>query len=149
MAKLSWGKRVAILYLGFVALMVVLVAGSMRQSFELVAPDYYAQEIAYQKTIDAAKNGSALSAPVKIEVDEAKLSIILPAEFKDKVSEADVHFYSPVSSKLDKKLKVTTLDAVIVISRKELARANYNIKISWTCDSKHYYQEITKDLRKI
>ena len=137
MAKLSWGKRVAILYLGFVTLMVILVVGSMRQSFELVAPDYYAQEIAYQQTIDAANNGSTLSAPVKID------------ECRGRFSEADIHFYSPVSSKLDKKMKLTTREAVVVVPRKDLAKANYSIKISWTCDDKRYYQEIAKDLGKI
>ena len=149
MAKLSLGKRVAILYLGFVTLMVILVVGSMRQSFELVAPDYYAQEIAYQQTIDAANNGSTLSAPVKIEVDQANLLIVLPDEFRGRFSEADIHFYSPVSSKLDKKMKLTTREAVVVVPRKDLAKANYSIKISWTCDDKRYYQEIAKDLGKI
>ncbi|MBW7914094.1 MAG: FixH family protein [Taibaiella sp.] len=64
--KFGWGSRIALLYGGFVVLIAALVTGSMRQDFDLVADDYYQQEIAYQNVLDAGKNQSALSAPVRV-----------------------------------------------------------------------------------
>ena len=64
--KLNWGTRITVLYLGFVALIVFLVAGSMRQSFDLVSPDYYQKELEYQSVIEAGKNQAAVSSPVKV-----------------------------------------------------------------------------------
>ncbi len=147
--KLNWGKRVALLYIGFMALIVTLVAGSMRQKLDLVAPDYYAQEIAYQQTIDAGKNQSALSEPVRIRVDQTNVTIGFPVEFQGKETSVDIHFYSPANSSFDKKMKLETYNAEIVIARNVITKTNYKVKLSWMCDNKHYYQETPLNLTKL
>ena len=56
MKSLNWGKSILAVYIGFVLLMVFMVYIASRQDFDLVAKDYYQQEIAYQTKIDANKN---------------------------------------------------------------------------------------------
>ena len=146
--KLSWGKRIAILYLGFVALIIILVTGSMRQSFDLVSKDYYAQEIAYQNTIDAGKNQAALSAPVGVIADGQSILISFPPEFEHKILNADLHFYSPVSAALDKTFSLSSENSRLTIARTDLAKANYKLKISWESEGKTYYQETDINLSK-
>lgn len=146
--KLSWGKRIAILYLGFVALIVILVTGSMRQSFDLVSKDYYAQEIAYQKTIDAGRNQAALSAPVTVIADAQNILISFPPEFENRVLNADLHFYSPVSASLDKKFSLSAEHSMLKVARADVPRANYKLKINWESEGKNYYQETEVNLSK-
>lgn len=146
--RISWGKRIAILYLGFVALIVVLVVGSMRQDFDLVSKDYYAQEIAYQNTLDAGKNQASLSNPVGLFISAESIKLKFPVEFADKLMNTELHFYSPVNSSLDRKYYFKAHGDELVISRKELEAANYRLKISWAADTKKYYQETEVNLSK-
>jgi hypothetical protein len=146
--KLSWGTRIALLYGGFVALIATLVAGSMRQDFDLVSKDYYAQEIAYQKTIDAGKNQATLSAPVSISTTNEVVQIDFPQEFRDVVFTADLYFYAPVSASMDRKISRLVKNGKEIINRSELAVANYRLKISWESEGRKYYQESALNLIK-
>jgi nitrogen fixation protein FixH len=146
--KLSWGSRIAILYIGFVALIVFLVVGSMRQSFDLVAPDYYDQELKYQDVIDAGKNQTALSAPASVTANENTVRIVFPQEFKGKIIKGTAQFYSPVNSAWDRHFDLTTIDNSMVIARTAIQQTRYKVKISWQADGKNYYQESEINLSK-
>ena len=77
--KMNWGLRIIILYSGFVIFMLGLVYKCTQQKFDLVAKDYYAQELAYQKVIDGSHNNALLQTPVKIEQQAAGILVQLPA----------------------------------------------------------------------
>lgn len=145
--KIGWGTRIALLYGGFVAIIVILIVGSMRQDFDLVSKDYYAEEIAYQNTIDASKNQAGLSAPAYIITDPGYVTVTLPREFKSRVVTAALHFYSPVSTSLDKKFDLRTDNGEITVARNDLAKTAYKLKISWESEGKRYYQETAVDLK--
>src|SRR5690606_7444143 len=104
--KVNWGLKITGVYLGFVAIILTLVIGSMRQDFDLVSEDYYAQELAYQNVLDAGKNQNGLSAPAKIHANEAALTVDFPAEFRGKSITGNIHLYSPVNSSWDKMVAV-------------------------------------------
>ena len=53
--RISWGIKITMLYMAFVVLIVTMVVASSHQHFDLVSDKYYADEIVYQKTIDAGK----------------------------------------------------------------------------------------------
>ncbi len=139
--KLGWGWKIAILYGGFVVIIIALVVGSSRQSFDLVSDDYYGEEIAYQKVIDASKNQSALSRAMQVHATSREVVIDLPEEFKDKVFSGSVQFYSPVNSKWDRSFKLTREGNTVTIDRTKLLNTRYKLKISCTVDGRNYYQE--------
>jgi hypothetical protein len=146
--KIGWGARIAMLYGGFMVLMVTLVTGSMKQDFDLVSKDYYAKEIAYQQQIDAGKNQSELSAPVQIVVNGESVNIEFPSEFADKVLTADVYFYSPVKTSLDKRFQKKVEGSKLTILRTELNNVFYKCKINWEYKGKQYYQETDVNLAR-
>jgi nitrogen fixation protein FixH len=146
--KLGWGTRIAILYCGFVVLIIVLVAGSMRQSFDLVTPDYYSQELKYQDVIDAGKNQTALSAPLQISTGERSITINFPSEFLSKSINGTVQFYSPVNSAWDKQLDIAVVNNVMNVQKSILRPTRYIVKVSWQADSKKYYQESELNISK-
>ena len=90
--KIGWGWKIAVLYGGFVVLMVSLVVASNRQKFDLVSKTYYDDEIAFQKTLDAAKNQAGLSEAVSIHANKDSVTINFPAEFKDKALSGNILF---------------------------------------------------------
>jgi nitrogen fixation protein FixH len=139
--KINWGARIAVLYGGFVVIIVLLVAGSMRQSFDLVAPDYYGQEIKYQQVIDAGKNSAALSTPVIVKTDNNQVVIDFPKDFAGKVLSGTVQFYSPVNASWDKSFPINTNDNDVIVARDLLKPTTYKVKMNWSCEGKQYYQE--------
>lgn len=139
--KLSWGTRITVLYLGFVALIVFLVAGSMRQSFDLVSPDYYQKELEYQNVIEAGKNQATLSAPVAIVSSSDFVTISFPNEFRDKVVKGTVQFYSPVNSAWDVTQALEVTNNICNVNRTKLKNSSYKVKIAWESNGKKFYQE--------
>lgn len=139
--KLGWGSRIAFLYGGFVVLIAILVMGSMRQEVDLVAEDYYQQEIAYQDVLDAGKNQSTLSSPVSIHANEKMVTLEFPIEFQDKLINGNIQFYSPINSGGDKQIALNDVQGLVNIQRSELQKTSYTIKINWEADGKQYYQE--------
>lgn len=144
--KLNWGARIALLYGGFVVLIIALVAGSMRQSFDLVTPDYYSQEIQYQDVINADKNVSTLSSRAKVETTTDAVTIAFPIEFSGKAIKGTVQFYSPVKTEWDRKFDLSVINNSMVVLRSQLQPTSYTVKLSWETDGKKYYQESNVNL---
>lgn len=141
MIQINWGLKIAILYIGFVVLIAVLVIKSTQQHFDLVSKDYYSDEIAFQKTIDAGKNQASLSHPIALSASPEVVTISFPKEFEKKVIMGSVQFYSQVNSEWDKTIPINLTENSITFSRNQLKKANYLVKINCTVDGKNYYQE--------
>jgi nitrogen fixation protein FixH len=139
--KLGWGWRIALLYGGFVGLIMVLVVASSRQHFDLVSKNYYDAELGYQKVIDAGKNQSELSAPINVHANSGEVALDLPAEFSGKQVTGDVEFYSPVNAAWDRTFKLNAQNNIVSISRSTLQQTKYVVKINCIVDGKNYYQE--------
>jgi len=139
--KLGWGWKIAILYCGFVILILSLVVASNRQQFDLVSKNYYEEEIAYQKVLDAGKNQSVLSQPLGIHANEKSVIIDFPEEFKNKLLSGTIQFYSPVNSDWDHTYKINSGNNEMTINRNDLRNTRYIVKISCTVNGKSYYQE--------
>ncbi|MGB1317661.1 MAG: FixH family protein, partial [Flavobacteriales bacterium] len=55
---MNWGWGISIFYGSFVVFMLGMVTLAFQQDFDLVADDYYEQEIAYQGRIDQMNNAA-------------------------------------------------------------------------------------------
>ncbi len=139
--KISWGWKIACLYCGFVIFMSSLVIASSRQRFDLVSKDYYGEEIAYQKVLDAGKNQSELSEPFAIYANDKVVVVNFPEEFKNKQLFGTIQFYSPVNSDWDRNYKIVPINNGVTIDRNALHNTRYTIKISCVVNGKNYYQE--------
>lgn len=145
--KISWGTKIAMLYGGFVLLMVTLVTLSMKQDFQLVSKDYYQKEIKYQEVIDAGKNQAALSASVVIRANDQQVTISLPQEFAGKDVKGSVEFYAAADAKWDANFDMQQLqNNSLIIPMTSLHPTKYQVKINWQADDKHYYQETNLNL---
>lgn len=144
--KVSWGWKAGLLYASFVAMMVFMVVVSTRQKIDLVSKDYYKDELEYQRVIDAGKNQSELSVPLIIRANESVISLEFPNEFKDKMLKGEIHFYSPVNDKWDRKIALIAENNSMSISRTKLQNTLYTMKINWEADGKKYYQETAINL---
>ena len=138
---MGWGKKITLVYIGFVALILTLVVVSMRQKVDLVSADYYAKELNYQSDINKMANAKALKTPLKCSLVNNTIEIIFPEEQTEKSIDAKAFVYKPSDNKSDKEIKFTTQDGRYVISTEGFVKGMYKIKVDWKVDNIEYQTE--------
>ncbi len=138
---MGWGKKITLVYIGFVALILTLVVVSMRQKVDLVSADYYAKELNYQSDINKMANAKALKTPLKCSLVNNTIEIIFPEEHADKSVEAKAFVYKPSDNKSDKEIKFTTVEGRYVLSTDGFVKGMYKIKVDWKVDNIEYQTE--------
>lgn len=144
MLKLSWGKRIAVLYIGFVLLIVLMMTLSMRQKVELVSDDYYDKELVFQYKIDETNNANALSERITHSISCNSFLIQYPSQFKGHKIEGNVLFFRPSDSSKDF-TKVIHVDDNLQQSFElnTFSKGMYKMQISWKVNDTPYFSEET------
>ena len=139
--KLSWGYKIAFVYIGFVAFIGILVYKASNQKFDLVTKDYYEEELKYQQVIDQAANTSKLSTPVIVERKEGKLRIGFPDEMKNKSKLVDFYLYHAADAKKDFRKSFQLNENEFAQALPERMNGMYELKLSWEAEGVKYYFE--------
>lgn len=146
--KIGWGWKIAILYAGFMAMIITLVTASSHQKIDLVSKDYYKDEIAYQDVLNASKNQALLTANPEIHANGSEVVIEFPADVAKQALKGNVNFYAAVNKEWDKDFAISVTDNKMVIPRNALHNIVYQLRISYSADGKQYYYEAKLDLNK-
>ncbi|GAB4092824.1 FixH family protein [Flaviaesturariibacter terrae] len=141
--RISWGHKIAAVYILFVAGILTLVAKASSQHFDLVTEDYYEQELRFQNVINEQKAVSALSEAPRYVATQGTVQLLLPAEFEGKAWKGDLYLYRPSDAKLDIRKEVDGNGRAYVFVLPKALQGNYTLKFSWELDGKKYYDEKT------
>lgn len=145
--KLSWGWKIAMLYGGFVVMMISLVVLSSQQKIDLVSKDYYKEEIAYQNVLDASKNQANLTGTLTIRANEQEVTIDFPNDHNNKQLTGNVNFYAAENKDWDKNFRINTSANKLVIPREQLRKIRYTLRVSYMANGKSFYYETQVNLR--
>ncbi len=140
--SISWGWKIAFLYGGFVVMILFLVWKSVVKKIDLVADNYYEQELKFQNRIDQTRRASSLPVPLKWSVSDAKVHIQYPASFPGGAIHGKVYFYCPSDNRKDISFPITTdenMQQVIPFSK--LSPGRYQIQIDWKANGETYWNE--------
>lgn len=137
---MSWGKRIAILYIGFVLLIAGLIWRSSMENTDLVSTDYYDRELHFQEQIDGAEalNRTGLK-PTVVRMND-KIVLDLP-EGLSQSPQGTLVFYRPDNAKLDQTFPLTASHAEF--EKAKFAAGNYNIRLQWSSAGQKYFFETT------
>ncbi|GAB2781300.1 nitrogen fixation protein FixH [Hymenobacter luteus] len=130
-----------VLFAGFIG---YLVQQAMRTSVDLVSPNYYQQELAYQQRMETVARTAALPAPVEIEHDAAarRLTLRLPAAMAGQQVRGQVHLFRPSDQHLDFSLPLqpsATLQQQISTAR--MQSGYWRVRLDFTADGQAYFVE--------
>lgn len=139
--KLSWGYKIAFVYIIFVAGIGFLVFKASSQKFDLVTKDYYDQELKYQEVIDQAANTARLSTSLIIEKSASELSITFPPEMRNKEKIIDFYLYYPADAKRDFRKSINIDENEFTQALPEAMKGKYELKLSWEVEGVKYYFE--------
>lgn len=142
---MNWGTRIVIAFVCFAGVITTMVVISMKQEVNLVAKDYYKQEIAYQDQIDRKDNYNQLHSKPRLKMDAASnvIQVQFPIELKNTFKNGELHMFRPSSAKFDKKYKLDLDDnGFQQIDMNTMPNGVWKAKLSWNSEDKEYYTEI-------
>jgi hypothetical protein len=120
-------------------LMLYLVYLSVNTKIDLVADDYYAQEIAYEQVINKIENEKKLDKTVIVSKTESSVSV----NFPELNSTGTINFFRPGDKDLDRIFEILTDEQ----GNQQFAYNNfkpgiYRIKIDCKANDVDYYKEL-------
>ena len=134
---MNWGKSIVLAFVCFAAFIGYMVVRAFQEDFDLVADDYYAQEINYQSKLDQLSNASKNDFEVMIDQNEETITLTFPSE-----ASGEIHFYHPSRKIFDRKFKIE-LDQnnSQQIAKTDLVPGSYRVNISCSAGDKKYFQK--------
>lgn len=140
--QMNWGWKIALLYSGFVVMMLVLVGMSVSQKIDLVSEDYYAMELIHQQKIDKIRRAGALEEGVKWRLGEEFLEITFPENFDKNTVSGDIILYCPADNSKDRVIPIK-LDSGTTqrIPRAGVRTGRYHLQVDWAVKDVTYWNE--------
>lgn len=124
------------------ALILTLVFVSMNNKEELVAKDYYAQELKYQEKIDAINNTNLLRETLMHNVSDDNITLTMPTSLLTKDLSGEIYFFCPSNSTKDLKIKMAfDKNGNQIISKNKLQKGIYTMKLEWKSSGNNYFKE--------
>ncbi|WP_422081906.1 FixH family protein [Ulvibacterium sp.] len=139
--KINWGTGIVLAFVGFIGFIlffVVRMSMDNKANHDLVTEEYYKQELAYQKEIDAEANAKNLTDPIKIEKTNKGLLLKFPKNLEGQNIQGTVSLYRPSNKHLDFNLPVSLSNAHLLIPDKRLLGGRWDIKIIWEHEGKEF-----------
>jgi hypothetical protein len=139
---MNWGYKIAILYGGFVVVVLASVFFAMTQKVDLVTDNYYEKELKYQEQINKSQRTKALKEKTNIEVSLSGIKLKFPV-LPDKNTPNDyILLYRPSDPSKDIKLNISTDSfGFQYIPAEKISKGFWKVKLSWTSGGFEYYDE--------
>lgn len=139
---MNWGNKLLLVFVGFGSLMSFMVYRCMQSPVNLVAKEYYRDELAYQQVIDGKALAQQLSSDVQVQQSTDSIRIQLPAEMKDRAIKGQVLFYCAADSRKDRHFDLQPDDAALQrLPNKLVLPGQYLVKVDWLVGDARYYSE--------
>jgi len=138
---MNWGTKILIVYVVFIAGILLMVFKSSIQKTDLVTTDYYAKELKYQEKIDEMNRVSALSAPLEYVIKDNLLIIQFPKDFAGKKLVGEAVLYCPSDENKDIKKSFSVQDESLQMTLPAANSGLYELHLSWQDGGVTYYFE--------
>lgn len=123
-------------------MILTLVGLAMREKVDLVAPDYYAQELKYQERIDEVNRSRRLPVPLKWTVEENGIIFRFPQEVLRAWPGGRVILFRASDPGKDRIMEIHgDAEGCARISFDGIAPGAYTMQIHWRAGKSTYYNE--------
>lgn len=140
--NVSWGIKIAAVYIIFVLIVLGTVIFSTTQEVNLVADDYYQKEIEYQKQIDKIKRTKELPEQIFVKLKDDYLTVTIPEVFKNEKLNGEIVLYRPSDNRKDFRMPLTLNDNLeYSIPTTRFDRGLWKIQIEWKAENLDYFHE--------
>lgn len=146
-----WPYGIVVAFGLFLAGLITLITFAAREPAELVAADYYEQEIRYQDQLDRLHRARALAVQLKLEArpERHSLQITFPPDQARRGIQGTVRLYRPSEAGQDRSLPLALgPEGVQVVNLAGLIPGPWQVKVDWRCEELDYSVAETLTLPK-
>jgi hypothetical protein len=137
--KFTWGTGIFIFMTAFVLLMASFMIRAASNQEELVAENYYEQELAYQQQIDKLGRSAGLSEDLSLTSSATGLSLQFPAWTNGRTVTGSVQLLRPSDQRADDRLDIVLdTDRRMFIPTGDRLKGAYNVMVEWTVEGVSY-----------
>ncbi len=140
--KITWGVRIAGLYISFVVMIVTLVAATFTKKPALVSDDYYFRETKFGEQLQARKAAAALGAAPVAKMAGDRLELCLPGGAGQREVRGLLRYYYPASPSKDRSEAFRSATGTLSFAQPVDTGTNCLLQIDWICAGTRYYAEI-------
>lgn len=135
MKKLNWGTGIVIafvLFIGFILYFVIKTSTNSKYDYDLVAKEYYKDELEYQQKIDKFENTKKNNYQIKVEVVDEGIQLTFPDSITHKDIKGMVSLYRPSNQKLDREIPISLSNSSLLIPKIVLVDGRWDIHVEWS-----------------
>ena len=139
--RTSWPYAIVAVFVLFAGYIGMMVQQAMRTTVDLVSPDYYQQELAYQRRMESVARAAALPAPIELKYEAAarQLTLQLPPSLASQPVRGQLHFFRPSNQLLDFTLPLQ--GASQRISTAKMRPGYWRARLDFTAGGQTYFIE--------
>lgn len=135
---MNWGQSIVLAFVLFAVFIGSLVVVCLRQDVQLIAPDYYQQELVYQKQLERMNNANLLAVQPVLRVSTGWLSVEY-AMMAD-TQQGTLELFRPSDERFDRNFKLTG-EVEQRLDVRSLPPGLYKARLRWTMQGKEYFLE--------
>ena len=141
-SRTIWPYAIIAVFVLFAGYIGYMVQQAMRTTVDLVSPDYYQQELAYQKRMESVARTAALPAPVELRYEAAaqRLLLRLPPTMAGQPVQGQIHFFRPSDQKLDFTLPLQAGPRQ-QFNTAQMQAGYWRVRLDFTAGSQTYFVE--------
>ncbi|MBT8393415.1 MAG: FixH family protein [Bacteroidia bacterium] len=139
--KINWGTSIVIafiLLIAFIMYFVISMMTNQKLDHDLVAEQYYEQELLHQEEIDKENNANKLIENVTWKKTNDGILIAFPKNLDYNNITGKVFLYRPSNKKLDSEIPISLSSNKMLIPKTSLLGGRWNIKIDWEYQGEKY-----------
>ena len=141
MKKFNWGTGIVVaivLFISFILFFVIKMSTDTTYDYDLVAEDYYKDELEYQDQIDKLENAKKLKENVTFKTSTEGVLITFPTDFTPRDIKGLVSLYRPSNQILDCEIPLSLSNSSLLIPKKVLVGGRWDILIDWSYKDTKY-----------
>ena len=134
-----WPVAITLFIAALIGGVVAFAVFSVKHRVDLVAPDYYDQEIRYQQQLDGSRRALRLEGGPVLSVTGQTLSIAVPNHLN---ATGTVTFYRPSDARLDQVFPLRLDDqGRQAVDLHGLAEGRWRIRVNWVVSNQTFLVE--------
>jgi hypothetical protein len=124
--------------MGFILYFVITISTDSTYDHDLVAENYYKDELEFQQRIDKLNNAKKLTQNITIRKVANGIFVDFPKNISQEKIRGTIYLYRPSNKILDVTLPITLSKHTQFISKDILIGGRWNVQVNWNVSDKEY-----------
>jgi hypothetical protein len=139
---MSWGYKITIVILLFLAGMVYMVYVAMQQTNDTLDDRYYEREKQYQQLIDAQERLNAITSERLISQNDSQVIVSIPDVVCKNLHNGSISWLRYDDKQKDKEMALSPdSNCMQIIDKSIFHNGMYKVRIRWEHDNQLYFNE--------